>query len=248
MLNHCDFTEQQTVTTEEGRLRPDLTVHLPGDATIVVDAKAPLTAFLEAAEATTEEAATTALVQHAAQVRAHLTTLGRKSYWDQFERTPEFVILFLPGEHFFSAALQHDPGLIEHGVSERVLLATPTTLITLLKAVAHGWRQEALAVNAQEISDLGRELHERIATMAGHVEEMGSRLGKTIESYNAFVGSLESRVLPSARRFRDLHAAKAGTEIEPVEPVDLTPRLAQAAELRTPSVPAPPIAPAADEP
>ena len=231
MLDHCDFVEQESRTIEGGRLRPDLIVRLPGGKQLVVDAKAPVEAYLRAAEAGDDETRQEYLVDHARQVRDHIVALGRKGYWEQFESTPEFVVLFLPGEMFFSAALQQDPGLIEFGVNEKVIPATPTTLIALLRAVHYGWRQEAVAKNAQEVADLGRQLYERIAVLAGHWGEVGSRLDKAVEAYNKSVAALESRVLVSARRLRDLKAAPEDTEIEVIEPIERTPRELQAPEL-----------------
>lgn len=230
MAEHCDFTEQHSVDTADGRHRPDLVVRLPGGRTVVVDAKAPLSAYLEAVEATDEARRTALLVDHARQVRDHVMTLSRKSYWEQFRPTPEFVVLFLPGESFFSAALEQDRDLIEVGAERRVILATPTTLISLLKAVSYGWKQETVAANAERVAELGRELHKRVSDLAGHVARLGKHLAGSVESYNAFVGSLESRVLPTARRFRELEAA--GAEIVPeIAPVDSVTRVAQAPEL-----------------
>jgi DNA recombination protein RmuC len=229
MLDHCDFVEQPSETTEDGRLRPDLIVKLPGGKQIIIDAKAPVSAYLEAAEATDDETRQLQLARHAQQVRGHMSALGRKAYWETFTPTPELVIMFLPGEMFFSAALQADPGLIEFGVSEKVVPATPTTLISLLRAVAYGWRQEALAVNAQEIAALGKQMYERIGTLAGHWNDVGQRLGKAVDAYNKSVVTLESRVLSSARRFGDLKVAN--TEIESVEPIGVLPRVLQAPEL-----------------
>ena len=229
MLEHCDFVEQQSTNTDDGRLRPDLIVRLPGGKQIIIDAKAPVAAYLEAAEATDDETRQLHLARHAQQVRTHMTALGRKAYWDSFNPTPELVIMFLPGEMFFSAALQADPGLIEFGVNEKVVPATPTTLISLLRAVAYGWRQEALALNAQEVATLGKQLFERISMLAGHWSDVGQRLGKAVDAYNKSVVTLESRVLVSARRFVDLKVTTE--EVRSPEPVEPSPRLLQAPEL-----------------
>jgi DNA recombination protein RmuC len=220
MLEHCDFDEQVSQTLEGGnRLRPDLIVHLPGGRQVVVDAKAPVEAYLEAVEAPDEAARSQALVRHARQVRDHIAALGKKAYFDQFDPTPEFVVLFVPGEAFFSAALAQDPTLIEYGAESRVIPASPTTLIALLKAVAYGWRQEALAQNAAEVAALGKELYDRLATLADHWGKVGQRLNQAVDAYNSSVGTLERRVLPSARKFRDLQAVAADREIDPLAPL-----------------------------
>jgi len=223
MLSYCDFAEQETLTTETGRLRPDLVVKLPGGKNVVVDAKTPLQAFLDAFETTDEDARRLCLANHARQVRDHMNTLSGKKYWEQFESTPEFVVMFLPGETFFSAALEQDSGLIEHGVLSRVIPASPTTLIALLKAINYGWNQEKLARNAQQISELGKELHDRLRNLAGHIASVGTGLDRAVESYNKAVGSLESRVLVSARKFAELGASVA-EDIPELEPIETTAR------------------------
>jgi len=220
MLDHCDFVTQTAVASEEGRLRPDLLVRLPAGKTIVVDAKTPLDGYLQAIEAPDEPTRKARLADHARQVRAHVTALGRKSYWEQFEHAPEFAVLFLPGECFFSAALESDPSLIECGVGQNIILATPTTLIALLRAVAYGWRQEDLAKNAAEISALGKDLFKRLSDMGDHWNKVGTSLDRAVEAYNAAVGSLEARVMVSARKFAELKTAPLGVEIAELEPVE----------------------------
>jgi DNA recombination protein RmuC len=223
MLEYCDFEEQATVATEGGWLRPDLVVRLPGGKTVVVDAKAPMAAYLDAMDGAMEDGAREGLLRdHARQVRDHMISLGSKAYWTQFQPAPDFVVMFLPGETFFSAACQQDPSLIEFGVGQQVIPASPTTLISLLRAIAYGWRQEQIAHNAREISDLGRELHERLGTLAGHFEEMRRGLERAVEGYNRAVGSLETRVLVSARRFRELGVTRDDLPELPV--IEQTPR------------------------
>jgi DNA recombination protein RmuC len=231
MLAHCDFVEQASVDTDEGRLRPDVVVKLPGGKNIVIDAKAPLGAYLDATEAPDEETRRARLADHLRQVREHVRALGRKSYWEQFQPTPEFVVLFVPGEAFYHAALEQDPTLIEFSVEQGVTLAAPTTLIALLKAVAYGWRQEALAENARQVSALGAELYERLATMGGHFAGVGSRLEAAVRSYNQAVASLESRVLVTARKFRELRAVGGETELESPAQIELLPRAIRAEDV-----------------
>ncbi|MBY0272591.1 MAG: DNA recombination protein RmuC [Alphaproteobacteria bacterium] len=232
MLNYCDFEEQVTSSENEGRLRPDLIINLPGNKKIIVDAKAPLAAYLEALEAKDENVRKEKLKDHARQVRIHIRALAKRSYYEQFQPAPDFVVLFLPGETFFSAALEQDPSLIEAGVEERIILATPTTLIALLRAVAYGWRHEQLAENAKEISDLGRELYKRLSDMSDHFARLGKSLGGAVQSYNQAVGSLEHRVLSSARKFKELGATSQATEITDLEPLDQMPRELQSLELK----------------
>lgn len=229
MIAHCDFAEQVSVDGENGRLRPDMIVNLPGNKKIIVDAKAPLSAYLEALEAPDDQTRSEKLIDHARQVRAHIRTLSQRAYWEQFEDTPEFVILFLPGETFFSAALEKDPSLIEVGVREKVILATPTTLIALLRSVSYGWRQESIAENAKAISELGQELYKRISDMGNHITRMGRHLGQAVDSYNQTVGTLERRVLASARKFKVLDTSHE--EIEELNTLDHTPRHLQSGEL-----------------
>jgi len=232
MQEHCDFFQQQSTDSEDGRLRPDLLVRLPGGKTIVVDAKVPLTAYLEAVEAADEPQRAEHLRAHAQQVRSHIESLGRKSYFDQFDPSPEFVVLFLPGEVFFSAAVAQDPGLIEWATERRVIPASPTTLISLLKAVAYGWQQQRLAENAAAIQKLGQELYKRIADMAEHWARLGDSLKRATEAYNKAVGTLESRVLVSARRFAELGVPTGkDKEITSALDVDVTPRQLQAPEM-----------------
>ncbi len=230
MLEHCDFETQHNVTTDDGRLRPDLVVKLPGSKTVVVDAKCAGQAYLESLQSENEEDRTAKLRDHARQMRDHITKLSAKSYWSQFDETPEFVVLFIPGETFLSAALEQDPALIEDGVNQQVILATPTTLIALLRAVAYGWRQETIAESAKAISDLGRELYSRLATLTDHFAKVGRGLETAVKSYNEAVGSLETRVLPSARKFKE-HGISPAAELAPLNVVDRGVRPVSAPEL-----------------
>jgi DNA recombination protein RmuC len=235
MQEHCDFELQHHSTTDEGKkLRPDLIVRLPGGKIIVVDSKTPMDGYLDALEASDESTREQALQNHARQVRTHIQQLSSKNYTSQFAQSPEFTVLFLPSESFFSAALQCDPGLIERGVEQGIILATPTTLIALLRAVAYGWRQESIAENAREISLLGRALHERLGKLADHFTKLGRSLASAVENYNFAIGSFESRVLTSARRFEELKAAPESASIAHLETIDKVPRSLQPAATPAP--------------
>jgi DNA recombination protein RmuC len=232
MIHHCDFEEQHTVTNGDGdrRMRPDVIIRLPGGKHVVIDAKAPLDAYLKALEAPDEASRQALLCEHARQVRTHVLQLSAKGYASHVHPSPDFVVMFLPGEMFFSAALEQDPELIEFGVEQHVVPASPTTLIALLRAVAYGWQQEAMEENARKISDLGRQLHEAVRSLGNHFDTLGARLKSSLEAYNNAVGSLEGNVLVKARKFKELQAATALEEIKALEPVDRVPRMLQAPE------------------
>jgi DNA recombination protein RmuC len=224
MSAYCDYVEQESVETETGRLRPDMIVKLPAGREVVVDSKVPLSAFLESLEANTDESRETAMKRHAKQVKAHIRQLASKEYWDQFPAAPEFVVLFIPNDSFLAAAAEQDPSLIESALTQKVVIATPTTFIALLRAIAYGWRQEQIAEGAQRISALGQELAERMGTMAEHFSKVGQTLGRAVESYNATVASLENRILPSARKFKQF-GVNPRKDIPDLQPVEQSPRI-----------------------
>ncbi|HUE85506.1 MAG TPA: DNA recombination protein RmuC [Vicinamibacterales bacterium] len=230
MLPYCDFDEQPSLIAEQGRQRPDLVVKLPGGKTLVVDAKVPLEAYLDATDAQDDTVRDRRMVDHARQVRDHMSKLGAKSYWEQVQPSPEFVVMFLPGESFFQAALQHDPELIDYGVRCQVFPASPITLIALLQVVAQGWRHERLAQNAEEVRDLGKELYARVSKMTDYLDALRTRLDGTVKAFNDVVGSYETRVLVTARKFKEL-GATSGTEIDPMQPIDTVPRILHSANL-----------------
>jgi DNA recombination protein RmuC len=232
MVAYCDFDEQVSVDGETSRSRPDMVVRLPGGRVIVVDAKVPLNAYLDALSATRPDERQAALATHARQLRAHMTQLGAKAYWAEFEQTPELVVMFIPGESFVAAAVEADAGLLEDGMARKVVIATPTTLIGLLLAIHHGWRQAQMAESARKIADLGRDLYDRVRTLGRHFEKVRKGLVQATEAYNDTVGSLERRVLPAARRFEELGAA-SGDAIAALEPIDQQPRPLTAPELLT---------------
>lgn len=237
MSDYVDFAEQESVG-EGGRLRPDMIVRMPAGRVVVVDAKAPTAAFLAGVEAADESVRAKFMADHARQVRDHFKRLSAKSYWEQFPDAPEFVVMFVPGESFFSAAVQADPALLDDAANDRVLIATPTTLISLLWTVERGWRQEKLAENARAISDQGRELFKRMSDMAGHVADVGSGLKRAVDAYNKSVGSLESRVFPAARKLNDLGAGPEDAKFEELKPLDTAVREIAKPELLSPPEPA----------
>jgi DNA recombination protein RmuC len=232
MVRHCDFVEQASLPGDDGSLRPDLIVRMPGGKQVLVDAKAPLQGVLDAYEARDEDERQQHLSDHARLLRKHVRALSDKAYWDQLDATPDFVVLFLPGEHLYGAALEADPALIEDAMARRVLIATPTTLLAMLRAVSYGWQQERVAESAQVISELGRELHGRLAKLSTLLQTLGSRLNSTVRAYNDTVGSYEARVLPGARRFED-HGAASARELQRLEQVTVAARSVESAELET---------------
>lgn len=219
MAEHCDFTEQMHLSGEDGALRPDLVVHMPDSRDLVVDVKTPLDAYLEALEATSDDARQLALRRHARQVEARVRQLASKAYWAQFERSPEFTVLFLPGDQFLGAALAEQPDLLDEALKQSVIIATPSTLIALLKAVAYGWRQSAVTQNAVIIRELGQELHRRLGNFTSHLGRLGNRLGGAVQAYNAAVGSLERQVMPQARRFTEL-GVTSDAPLPALEPIE----------------------------
>jgi len=244
MSPYCDFTAEQTVAGDDGRLRPDVIIRLPGERRIVVDAKTSMAAYLDAVEAGDDEAREAHLMAHARQLRAHMRLLSGKAYWDALPCTPDFVAMFVPGENFYAAAIERDPALFENAIESKVLIVTPTTLIALAKAIAIGWRQEKIADNARQIGELGRELYRRLATMAGHVAGVGAGLDSAVKRFNDLVGSLESRVLPQARRFSELEVDGTQQPLAELKPVDTVTREVRA-EPPVTLAPAPPAALAA---
>jgi len=245
MLERCDFSEQVSSDGDSGRLRPDLVVHLPGGRNVAVDAKVPMQAFLDANEAEDEDTRRLHLAAHGRQLKAHVDALARKEYWKRVDPSPEFVVAFVPGDPLLTAALEHEPGLMEYAVANHVLLATPTSLIALLRAVAYGWQQESLTDNARQVQVLGAQLYERIAVLGDHLAGVGRGLNASVTAYNKAVGSLEGRVLVTARRFADMGVVPAGERRLPEpEPVSSTARLLQAAEFAVPPAGPAPVAPA----
>jgi DNA recombination protein RmuC len=242
MSEHCDFTEQNHVAAEGGGLRPDLVVRMPEQRCIVVDAKTPLDAYLAAVEAPDDDARREALTRHARQVEERVRELGRKSYWEQFEHSPEFTVLFLPGDQFLSAALAEKPDLIDSALNQRIIVTTPSTLMALLKVIAYGWRQSRLTENAREIRELGQDLHKRLGVFVGHMQKVGRSFGSAIDAFNSAIGSMERNVLPQARKFTEL-GATSDAPIDPVEQLEKGVRaLASTPAIETddPALPRPP--------
>ena len=237
LSEHCDFYEQVTVAADGSTLRPDMVIRMPAGRSVLVDAKAPLSAYLDAAQATDETTRAARLRDHASQVRQHIGQLARKAYWERFDESPEFIVMYLPNDALFEAAQQQDPALLEWALSQNVVIATPATLFALLLTVAHGWKQQKVELNAREIASLGRELHKRISDAAAHLAKLGRQIEGTVRAYNDTVGSLERRALPAARRFEQLHASHADVEIEPLAQLESVPRAPIAAELTANEVP-----------
>ncbi len=231
MLEHCDFDEQVTSDGDEGRVRPDMVVHLPGSKNVAVDAKVPMQSFLDAIESDHEADRRAHLVNHARQVRNHIDGLAKKEYWKRVDPSPEFVVAFIPGDSLLSAALEHEPGLMEHAVANNVLLATPTSLIALLRSVAYGWQQESLAANAREVQQLGKQLYERLSVFGEHVAGVGKGLTSAVTAYNKAVGSLESRVMKTAQRFAEMGVIGGERELPSPVPVESTTRPLRPVEL-----------------
>jgi DNA recombination protein RmuC len=236
MSANCDFFEQESVSTDTGRLRPDMIVKLPAGREVVVDSKVPFSAFLESLEAHTDEDREAALGRHLGQVKRHISQLASKEYWDQFPAAPEFVVLFIPNDSFLAAAAERDPSLVESALTKKVVIATPTTFIALLRAIAYGWRQEQVAESAQRISVLGQELADRLSTMAEHFSKVGLALSRAVESYNATVTSLENRILPTARKFKSL-GIPIKKDIVDLTSIDHMPRTPQSMDLSTENLP-----------
>jgi DNA recombination protein RmuC len=229
MVEHCDFTEQASVSGDHGTLRPDLVVRLAGGKNVVVDSKVSLAAYLAAAESRDPDVIEGRMLAHARHLREHVKGLAAKEYWRSFEPTPEFVVLFVPGDAFLAPALERDPQLLDDAMAAKVLIATPTTLIAMLRTVAYSWQQEALTANAREVFELGRELYRRLGTLGGHAEKLGRSLSRSVEDYNALVGSLERKVLVQARRMSELQVTDA--ELTAPTPVEAVPRPLGAPEL-----------------
>jgi DNA recombination protein RmuC len=234
MVRHCDFVEQSSIARDGSSLRPDLIISMPGGKQVIVDAKAPLQGVLDAYEARSEEERVEHLRDHARLLRKHVKSLAQKAYWAELDCAPDFVVMFLPGEHLYGAALEADPSLIEDAMASRVLIATPTTLLAMLRAVAYGWQQERVAESAQAISELGRDLYGRLVKMSGLLATLGTRLNSTVRAYNETVGSYEARVLPGARRFAEHGAVSADREMPELEQVTTSPRTVQAAAAELP--------------